>query len=141
VYKIGGLQITAPADWLDVTDEIEEPDPPFSLARPDGVGAIQFSVAEFRGGKQPGITLDALNKLLTDFAQSRELGRSFDLMCRREPLLTAAMSFDADGRFWRVWYCSDGQSVALVTYNCRRGEQEVELPDCENVVRDLQFTN
>src|SRR5215472_8389720 len=115
VFKTGNLRIATPADWLDVTDEIEEPDPPFSLARSEGVGAIQFSVAEFRGGKQPGITLDTLNKLLTDFAQSRELGRGFDSMCRREPLLSAAVGFDADGRFWRVWYCSDGQSVTLVT--------------------------
>jgi hypothetical protein len=139
IFRIGNLQITTPADWLDVTTEIEESTPPLSLAKPNGVGAIQFTMAEFRGGKPPGITLDTLSDLLADFAQSRKFGRGFASTRQDEPLLTVAASFDIAGRFWRVWYCSNGQSVALVTYNCGNNQQQAELSDCENIVRSLKF--
>jgi hypothetical protein len=139
VFKVGCLQIITPASWLDITHDMEERDPPFSLARSDGVGAIQFSVAEFRGGRPPRINLSAITELLADFAQSRELGQSYDAAYRENPLLIAAASFNSCDRFWRVWYCSDGQSVTLVTYNCLTGLEQAELVDCESIVRNLKF--
>lgn len=141
VYKFGNLRITAPTGWLDITSEIEDENPPFSLARPTGVGVIQFSTAEYRSGKLPTITLDELCNLLTDFAQSHELGRGHDLSSQEKAFLIRAGSFDMEDRFLRVWYCSNGRNIALVTYNCQRGIQQAELPDCEMIVRNLKFVD
>jgi hypothetical protein len=139
LYKIGSLRITTPNDWLDVTQKVEERNPPFTLARPDGVGAIQFSIAEYHSGRVPKITLDGLRQFLTDFAQSRELGPGYGFASQENILSLAAASFDFEDRFLRVWYCSDGQNVVLVTYNCERGQQQAELSDCESIVRSLKF--
>jgi hypothetical protein len=138
-FKVGNLQITTPVGWLDVTHEIEESNPPFTLARPDGVGAIQFSTAEYRSGKTPKMTSNDLRDLLADFAQSRKLGRGYDFVSQENPFLIIAGSFDFEGRFFRVWYCSNGQDVLLVTYNCQTGQRHAELPDCESIVRNLEF--
>lgn len=136
---MGKLQITTPAEWLDVTNEIGEANPPFTLAKQDGVGVIQFSVAEYLSGKLPNVTRDVLNELLVDFAQSRELGQGYAFASQpKQPLFTAA-SFNFENRFLRVWYCSDGQSIVLVTYNCQEGLQKIELSDCESIVHSLKF--
>jgi hypothetical protein len=141
VHRLGSLQISAPEAWLDVTKEIEEHDPPLTLARTDGVGVIQFSVAEFRSGKSPSITLDTLNDLLHDFARSRELGLAFDSCSLQNTVLISSASFHANNRYWRVFYCSDGQNVVLATYNCCLGEEDIEMKDCESIIEKLKFTH
>lgn len=142
IFKIGTLQITAPTAWLDITDGIGEGNHPFTLARSDGIGAIQFSIAEYRSGKDPGISLDGLRNLLADFAESRELGRGYDFTSEGNSLLlTAAASFNFEDRFFRVWYCSDGRNVALVTYNCDKNREQAELSDCERIIRSLTWSH
>lgn len=138
-YQIGKLEVTTPADWFDTTHEIKEHNPPFTLARPDGVGVLQFSAAAFKAGMVPQISSESLHHLLANFAQSRELGRGHDFAFNRKPNLLVAASFDIEERYLRVWYCSDGQSIVLVTYNCQRGQQQIELPDCESIVNSLTF--
>lgn len=138
-FKVGKLQITTPVDWLDITDEVEVNDPPFTLAKSTGVGVIQFSTAEYRHGKIPKITVNDLRSLLADFARSRELGPCHGFSSQERPLLIAAGNFDFEHAFLRVWYCSDGQNVALVTYNCERDQQRAELSDCEAIVHNLKF--
>jgi hypothetical protein len=140
-YKIGNLHILTPADWLDVTNKLKEPDPPLTLARPNGLGAIQVSVAEYEDGKAAKINLSDLGNLLEDFAQTSELGSGYDLTAEENPLLISAASFDFKDRFLRVWYCSNGQSVIFVTYNCHKGYHHAEIPDCEKIVRNLRFTS
>jgi hypothetical protein len=54
-------------------------------------------------------------------------------------LLLAAGSFRNGDDFLRVWYVSDGQSFAKVTYTSDWDEQHSELPDCEQMIRTLRF--
>jgi hypothetical protein len=138
-YKIGNLQIAAPPGWLDVTNETGEVNAPFTLARSDGVGAIQFSTAEYKSGRLPMITGDSLQELMEDFVRLHEVGRGFAAQSRTQPLLSYAQSFEVGSKFLRVWYCSNGRDVALVTYVCERGAEQTELPDCETIVRNLEF--
>jgi hypothetical protein len=140
-FKIGNLQIAAPPGWLDVTNEIGEVKAPFTLARSDGVGAIQFSIAEYKSGRLPRITVYSLQELMEDFVRLHEVGRRAAVESRTEPLLCYAESFEVGSQFLRVWYCSNGRDVAFVTYVCERGAKQTELPDCEIIVRNLEFIN
>ncbi len=125
--------------WCDITHEIEAADPPWTLAKPDGVGAFQFSVATYKSGRIPNATPEHLLSLLRDFASSRELGEPADLVTEDGQPRLAAGSFRFGDDFLRVWYASDGQSFAKVTYTCVWGEQQAELPDCEQMIRTLRF--
>ena len=138
-YHVGNLRIAPAAGWLDVTRQIDADSPPFSLARSDGVGVMQFSVAEYEHGELPNIQPNHLKRLLADFALSREIGRGFDLVSREKPLLTCAQSYIYGTQFLRVWYCSNGRDVVLVTYVCAQGAQPAELPDCEKMIESLEF--
>ncbi len=105
----------------------------------DGVGALQFSAAAYKSGQKPVVTSESLQKLVLDFALSRELGKGFDALTSETPILICAQSYSPGTEFTRVWYCSNGQDVALVTYTCEKGLEEAELPDCEKTVADLRF--
>lgn len=139
MYTIGKLRIITPVDWLDVTGEIECENPPLTLARINGFGVLQFTIADYKSGNIPNITLGDLSNLMADFVQSRELGQGHDLVSQEKRLIILAESFDLGDRFLRVWYCSSGQNIALVTYNCETGSQQTELSDCESIISHLEF--
>jgi len=139
LYKYGILIIKTPANWRNVTDEIEAQSPPFTLARNEGNGALQFTVAAYKDGDFPAISNQELKKLLVDFQESRELGRSYDFAEHKDGLLICANSFDSGENFLRVWYCSDSLNIALVTYVCKKGHEGDELKDCEQIVGGLKF--
>jgi hypothetical protein len=125
--------------WRDVTDEAEGAAPAWTLARPDGVGAFQLSIATYRGGQIPNPTPQVLLSMLRDSAASRHLGEAADVVTEDGALRLAAGNFHHGDYFLRVWYVSDGQSFAKATYTCAWGEQRAELPDCEQMVRTLKF--
>jgi hypothetical protein len=127
--------------WFDITDELEVPDPPWTLSRPEGVGVFQFSVARYERGAVPNASPDVLLSLLRDFASSHELGEPSDIVTEAGDLRIAAGSFRTADSFIRAWYISDGRSFALITYTCASGQQQAELSDCEQMVRTLRFRN
>ena len=126
-------------DWCDVTDEVDGERPPRTLARPQGVGALQFSVAAYLGGDLPNPPPQDLLSLLADFARSHQLGDMTDVVVEGGHRQLAAASFSFGEDYLRVWYASDGKSFAKVTHTSAWGEQHSELPDCERMVRTLQF--
>jgi hypothetical protein len=127
--------------WRDVTRELEVTDPPWTLARPDGVGVFQFSVAHYQRGAVPNASSDVLLSLLRDFASSHELGEPTDVAAEAGELRIAAGSFRQRDSFIRAWYISDGRSFARITYTCAFGRQQAELSECEQMVRTVRFRN
>lgn len=139
LYFLGDLQISAPSGWLDITSQIDASNPPFSLAKHNGSGVIQFTLATYESGTSPNITSNALGRLLTNFAESKKLENGFNFSFEKSALLVAAASFYCDKNFIRIWYCSQGKDVLLVTYVCTAGLESDELPECEQIVMALKF--
>jgi hypothetical protein len=127
--------------WLDITDEVEAADPPWTLAKPGGVGVFQFSAAAYQSGPIPNPTPQVLLSLLRDFARSHHLGEPADIVTEDRGPILAAGSFRHSDDFVRAWYASDGRSFARVTYTCAWGAQKSELPDCEQMIRSLRFSH
>jgi hypothetical protein len=123
------------AGWSDVTEE----DQPYTLARAQGVGALQFTVAEIESGPTPDPSPGDLQKMLAKYADSQGLASPFDVVVESGPRRLVAGSFHWNDAFLRAWYISDGRNFAFVTYNCADGEQDGELPECERIVRSLEF--
>jgi hypothetical protein len=140
VIHFAAFTVVAPAGWEDVTDSLEIEDPPITLARADGVGALQFSIAVYSRGERPDPSPDELLGMVVEFGKSRGLGTPGAVLTRAGPLRIAAGSFLSDDDFVRVWYVSDGLSFALVTYVCEAGREAEELADCEQIVRSLVFS-
>ena len=127
--------------WGDITDEVESIDPPWTLAKLDGVGALQFSVATYNDGQAPDPSPEILLSMLRDFASSHGLGDLGDIVTEQAELRIAAASFRLGDDFIRVWYASDGRNFAKATYTCVWGVHQTELPDCERMIKTLRMEN
>ncbi|WP_224367707.1 hypothetical protein [Hyalangium versicolor] len=141
--RLGSVQVTVPEDWTDITDEVESPDKPYTLAdSEDGVGALQFSVGLYKSGPIPNPTRADLRDMVLKFGEARELGDALDdATFETDSLVGAGMSYHAGENFVRVWNVSDKKNFALVTYVCQWGKQEQELSLCEDIVQSLRFAN
>jgi hypothetical protein len=133
--QLGDLLLDVIPGWLDTT----EADHPPTLSKPDGYGALQFSVAKYSSGEVPQITENTLHDMLVEFAASRELGEPVNPPAARLGRVTrVGATFDVEGAVLRVWYLSDGRSVVLATYFCHHPEHAAEeLRDCEAMLSTL----
>jgi hypothetical protein len=139
LLKFPGFQIEAGVDWNDITDSLDYPECPFTVAKQAGVGALQFSPALYRGGPLPWPTKDDLLFMAIEFGQNHGLGQAFDTNGFEGSLTCAGASYQNEGDFIGVWYLSDKKSIILATYVCEWRCRYQELPECEEIIRSLQF--
>ncbi|MCW3848814.1 hypothetical protein OF829_16370 [Sphingomonas sp. LB-2] len=129
-----GVEIDVPAGWLDITDDLDD-DPPPTLAREDGVGAIQFSIAWYESGALPGIDEVALQQMLWSRFGSPTVTEQ---TCPH--LVVGTDTMMEDNRLG-AWYVSDGASVAFVTYvgEATDPASAGELADARGIACSLRF--
>lgn len=137
-FKLANLQLDTPSAWLDITEDLE-PDSPFTLAKTDGVGAFQISVATQTGGAPAMIELSSLKKIFMEFVRSQKLIGGFNRLESPNPLLVAE-SFQMGDQFVRVWYYSNGRDLALATYVSVQGDEKSEIADCDEIVSSFRFS-
>lgn len=132
--------IELPAGWVDVGQDMPEGAPP-TLARVDGVGALQFSVARYQSGANPNIHADELGLLLRDFARKRSLGVPSDVEHGEAASRYIGATFVQGTDLTRVWYASNGSDLALVTYVADAGNSAclAELTEAAEIVRSIDF--
>ena len=134
-----GVAITLPEGWYDVTDSA---DGPSTLARSEGVGALQFSVAKYKSGTEPELDQAALRRLLFSFGESRRLGTPTNVSEGVGHSPFVAGDFNSAAELVRVWYVSNGRDVALVTYVTEQ-PHDTKVPDetrsAQGIVESLEF--
>src|SRR6266478_10060816 len=139
--NLGAISIAASEEWFDVADDLDQTNAPYSLAKvKGGVGTLQFSVALYESGRTPAFKISDLDQMLEEFARNRGLGIGFDKVESAGDPLVVASSFRSESDLVRVWYVSDGESVALVTYVCAWDSRGLEISECEQIVLSTRFT-
>jgi hypothetical protein len=138
-YAYGQFSISLPTGWFDITDENDGG--PTTLARPDGVGALQFTIATYRRGPKPSASAADLANMISDFAEAACLGRGFDHVRETATLLLAAASFEQAEWFMRVWFVSDAINFGQITYTAQATAPRSELFACETIVRSIRWAN
>jgi hypothetical protein len=140
IVEFYGLRLALPEGWSDITDDLPEGSPP-TLAKPDGVGVIQFSISRYRGGENPRISTANLKGLLEDFCLRNSLNCQ---SIREQPgdIMSAAIVSENDESLIAVWYLSNGMDVVLATYNgsqLKRFKAERELMEARTVIESVRF--
>ena len=136
---IGGATVELPADWADISDDGDDL---MSLAKQDGVGALQFSIAEYVDGVDPNIDHDGLLGLLRAFAEGKRYGEPHGIARLAGAVRGVSGDFTLPKHRLRVWYLSDGRNVALVTYVVlaeHRAAAEEELREASSIAHSLLF--
>lgn len=134
-----GLQMALPEGWCDITDD--QPGSAPTLAREDGVGAIQFTTAWYKAGARPDFSEPVLRRLLAKLSEGGR-GPPGNVREWREAYSYLAGDFSWDGWFMRAWYVSNGTDLAFVTYTVEAPLGSVataELRDADALVESLSF--
>lgn len=135
----GPFAVQVPPGWEGITDVVQADAPPYTLARCDGVGALQFSIALYKSGRIPNPTAGELQKMVETFGDERGLGEASEFVIETGPPVLAAGTFRWGDDFVRVWQVSDGCSFALVTYTCAARDVGPEVAVCADIVRSIEF--
>ncbi len=128
-----------PAGWCDITEELPG-NPPPTVAKSRGVGALQFSQAELENGEPMTLTADDLLEMVKGIARSADSVISFDELCETSGTLrVGAVSLALDGNFVRLWGVCDGRGVVIATYTCDWAERKPgELVECDRLVESIR---
>lgn len=141
-FVFQGFSLVLPSGWLDVTADVGtcRTTIPLTLARPDGVGALQVSAALYKAGASPHVTLRDLKEFLVEFASSHALVRQGDVVQHDGFPITVSARFSEPGGLVWIWYISDGMNVALVTYTTSDSDQgRAEAVQCDSIAMSLEF--
>jgi hypothetical protein len=140
LLKFDDFSVTVADGWDDVTDSLEDPGAPLTVADPvAGVGALQFSVAVYESGVLPHVSSTDLKQMLAEMAASRRLRGPFDQRDYPGRVAIVGQSYHDGEDFVRIWYGSDGKNVMLMTYVCDWSQREREHDVREMTVLSLQF--
>jgi hypothetical protein len=71
--------------------------------------------------------------------QNHQLGQPFDASTFEGHVAGVGISFHAAENLVRVWYVSDMANFVLATYVCEWNCRDLELAECEEIVRSLRF--
>jgi hypothetical protein len=131
--------LQAPEHWFDVTAELEGDEPPATVAADEGLGALQFSVADLPDtGSETSV--DSLRAVLKEFVKGHDLGQPQNVKAQSEPRPFLSASLHWDGDHLQVWYLAERQKLVFVTYTCDAGEAFAEeLSEAEAIVKSLQL--
>jgi hypothetical protein len=112
--EFAGLHFDLPDGWFDITDDLPD-GTPFTLAREDGVGVIQFSVAAMASGADPAISESDLRVMCLDLMRHHGLGVDVALLPDARTMCVGGVAQAAELKMG-AWFLSNGQDVGLVTY-------------------------
>jgi hypothetical protein len=138
-FELGYLLITTPPEWKDITDTVDADSAPFTIAKDDGVGALQFSSAEYRSGDLPAFTLSDLCVMRDEFGANHGFSNALDKTACKGATMVAGASYHVNQDFVRVWYCSNGKDIVLATYTSEWSHRSNEIHECDEIVSELKF--
>ena len=136
-----GVSLILPNEWCDVSQDLPSDTPP-TLAKAEGVGALQFSTAKYKKGALPNIQYEDLWEFLRQLADSEGLGKPRETSQSRGVHPFVSGTFSSKGNLFRVWYISNGRDVTLVSYVASETESEKakqEVAEAETIVASLDF--
>jgi len=132
-----GVSIELADGRFDITDTLEA-DSPFTLAREDGIGAFQLSLARFSSGAVPNATAEDLRGMLESFGSKRNLGSPIDVRIHDQKVRCIGGSFSSED-FIRVWYATNGRSFIFASHVAAHTAPE-EVAVCEQMIRSVEFS-
>lgn len=141
--ELSGVTFRLPPGWTDVSDELPPGSPP-TLARADGIGVIQFSVAKFVSGAAPAMHEADLRSLLSDFATVHELGspRRVEAGLNASGNRFVHADFTLPEEELSVWYVTNGKETTLLTYITQMpndARSASERADASRLVASIDF--
>jgi hypothetical protein len=139
-HRLSSFSFDVPEEWGDITPD-NDPTYPFTMALDGGIGVIQVSLAEWKGGPRPEIDEAKLAEMFASYCVSQGLDLQAETFQGQSPLGVGGRHISSKELF-AAWYVSDGQNVALVTYVSQFPDEpasENELSVARRLVSSASF--
>jgi hypothetical protein len=140
--RFADITLALPDGWLDITADLSGEVPP-TLAKPDGIGVLQLSVARYQGGEEPQVQHADLKRLLQTFFEKHRFGTPTTVKAHTASVMVVSADFLADEEFIRAWYISNGSHVALATYTTNEPHDarcQLEASEGDEIVSSIDFS-
>jgi len=139
--ELAGVRLEIPDGWKDITGSLQ-PSSPTTLAHPNGVGALQLSIAKYEGGTSPEVRLTDLRDLLIRFCRQHSLvTKETSLLEGSQTPCVGCVSITSE-EIIAVWFLSDGRDLILATYtSLSPGDPATmkEIDEATQMVKSLGF--
>src|SRR3569832_1102043 len=112
--NFNSLRFDLPNGWMDISDDLPAGSPP-TLARADGVGAIQFSLARYEKGAHPCFTIELMQEHVRAFFSARDVTPD-EVVTYSGRLMSAGATAILNNALVAARYCSNGRDILLATY-------------------------
>jgi hypothetical protein len=122
-------QLAIPRPWR--AQEFEEC---VEITQPEGIGALHISGAV----KQDGTVSDSETRAQLE----RDCPEGTDIEPARFGDFIGFGGEYVDwnaSAFWKRWFVASGRVLLFVTYNCKRGDEHLELPQVCQILSSLQL--
>ncbi|GAA4441847.1 hypothetical protein [Bremerella cremea] len=135
-----GFSLQCPANWEDITDQVDADDPPITLADRDAdTGALQFSAAMFESGELPQIDEASLRELLKNYAEAYELGEPLETTYHSEPVQRITATFEMYDDLICLWYLTDGKSLVFASFITERPADPTAVATVQQMLDSLKI--
>jgi hypothetical protein len=135
------IKITLLPGWIDVSKDV--PDGPSTFLRElsECSGALQISLAEFKGGKVPNPSEQVLIKMSRGFGSGTDINfgevvESHSGDCAFGKFGTTVYRSQEFPRS-QMWYLSNGMDFIMVTHVCSEDPDPQELIEVDQIVSML----
>jgi len=127
-YQTDLWKLTVSAPW-----QLRQVDQCIEITQPEGMGAIHISAAR----KQKGLVSDddLRNSAAKELPEGEELSEAF--FGEFTGFSTSYTDWHTD-TFWKKWWLGNRDVMLYLTYNCNRGDEELELPYAEKLLTHLE---
>ncbi len=127
-FRSAWWQITVPPPWS--AEEFEEC---VEIRQPEGVGAFHISGAR----KQDSwvTEAEALSQLKENCPEGTEADR---VRCGDFAGYVAEYVDWAEGAYWKKWFVVCRKVLLFITYNCKRGEEDLESTGASALLSSLR---
>lgn len=126
--------------WVDITGDLPAGSPE-TLARDDGVGALQFSTS-LHDGKWAKVGIADLRAFLAEYCGKSNLPLGEPHVARFRKVISASIESRKPDELVFAWYVSDGKHFSLVTYTSlepNNPKSAEELAEVQAMVPTLEF--
>lgn len=133
----GRIHVQLLPGWTDITAQVGGDGAPFTLARSQGLGALQLSLGVQRAGRTPTPTPKDLLVMGHEIAAQRGLHAPLDEKVELAPTLQARLTYQAPDAFICLWVRFDGREFVAASYVCGWDARDVEIHEAELLVRSV----
>lgn len=127
-FQSSGWQIAVPPPW-----KAQECEKCVEITQPEGIGALHISSAR----KQKGSVLDteALSQLQENCPEGTEAEAT---RCGEFTGYMAEYVDWNEGAYWKKWFIACRKILLFVSYNCKRGDEDIEGAQASALLSSLR---